>query len=187
MTIRDGLRTKTDVIAALDEISETLSKTIEAMSPEQFTEGSAESWSAADYLKHLILSIKPVAKAFEIPSDRLVKLFGVAEHTPRDYAAIAALYDTRLAEGVRAEDAPSVMPTGYRMPDDVTDEQAYLLATWRESNQRLIRAVEALQDTDLDRHQLPHPAIGMVTFREMLLFTIHHNTMHSRDIQARAV
>lgn len=187
MTMREGVETKVALIAALDEVADAVSAAVEAMAPAQFTEGNAEAWSAADYLKHLILSVKPTAKAFEIPSDRLVKMFGVPEHTPRDYATIAALYTTRLAEGVRAEDAPSVMPTGYRMPDEVTDEKGYLLATWRESNQRLVKAVDALDEIDLDRHQLPHPAIGMVTFREMLLFTIHHNTMHSRDIQARAV
>jgi hypothetical protein len=55
--------------------------------------------------------------------------------------------------------------------------------SWNETNQRLIAAAQQWSEAELDSLQLPHPAIGMITLREMLLFTIFHNTLHWHDIQ----
>jgi len=39
-------------------------------------------------------------------------------------------------------------------------------------------------ETDLDTHQFQHAALGMITVREVLFFTIFHNTLHWNDIRA---
>ncbi len=57
------------------------------------------------------------------------------------------------------------------------------MQTWNESNQRLFDALQNWEEADLDRYQVPHPAIGPITMREMLFFTLHHNSLHWRDIQ----
>ena len=37
----------------------------------------------------------------------------------------------------------------------------------------------------LDRYQAPHPALGKLTIREMLYFTIFHNVHHARLVAER--
>lgn len=49
--------------------------------------------------------------------------------------------------------------------------------------QRLIDAVSLWTEEELDRGQLPHPVLGMVTMREMLFFTVIHNRLHAGDIE----
>lgn len=167
----------------LDLVRQAVNDAVEGMTAAQFNHSAAPEWSAAGYLKHLILSVKPLAKALSLPQEKLREMFGAAERPSRSYAEIAAAYSERLAQGVRAEDYSKVTPDSYRFPDDVTDEKRHLIDAWDEANTRLLRAVEGWDDAALDGIQMPHPAIGMVTAREMLYFTLHHNSLHWNDIQ----
>ncbi len=176
-------QTRQDIIKALKSIQLGVTNDIESMSDAQFNQGSTASWSASDYLKHLLLSLKPVARVFGFPADRLQSQFGIAEKPSRTYDEVVAVYQKRLDEGVKAEDYEKVVPAFYRFPEGISDQRAYLIQSWNETNTRLIDAVDEWQDTQLDTLQIPHPAIGMTTMREMLFFTIFHNTLHWHDIQ----
>lgn len=176
-------QSKTELIAQLRDVEASLSQTVQAISADQFDQGTVAAWSAASYLKHLILSIKPFAKALTLPKEQMQSLFGQPDHPSRTYDELVAFYKQRLAEGVRAEDFNGVTPVAYRLPDGTEDVKAYLLEVWHDAHKRLWQALEGWNDEDLDRYQLPHPALGVITLREMLFFTLHHNTLHWHDIQ----
>jgi hypothetical protein len=110
-------------------------------------------------------------------------MFGQPDHPSMPYAELVAQYHRALARGIRAEDYPQVTPVAYRMPEGVTDEKQYLRDTWDDANQRLVAALANWDDANLDTHQLPHPAMGLITVREMLFFTVYHNTLHGNDMQ----
>ncbi len=175
-------QTKADLIDQLGQAQRDVAAVVESLTTAQFN-SSSEGWSAAGYLKHLLLSVKPFVRAFQFPADQLERRFGLAQRPSMTYAELAAAYDARLAEGIKAEDYDKVLPTEFRMPEGVEDEQAYLLQSWNESNARLLETISGWQEADLDRYQLPHPALGVLTLREMLFFTLHHNTLHGRDIK----
>ncbi|MDX2141486.1 MAG: DinB family protein [Chloroflexota bacterium] len=179
-----NISTLADIVTELARIQQAVVSLTDGMSQQQFFHETETRWSPAGYLKHLILSIKPVAKALALPPTRILSLFGAPAQPSRSYDQIVSAYSTRLAEGIRAEDYENVTPGFFRLPAGTTDEQRYLIDTWNDSNTRLITAAEAWAEADLDTHQLPHPAIGAVTVREMLYFTIYHNTLHWRDIEA---
>ncbi|MDX2162893.1 MAG: DinB family protein [bacterium] len=174
--------TKTEIVEALRVVQTGLSQDVHHMTPEQF-DRAEEGWTAAGYLKHLLLSIKPLVRVYEMPPENILRMFRRPEHTPRSYADLCAAYNMRLAEGIRAEDYDKVVPEAYRMPDDVTDARVYLAQSWNEAHERLFAALDGWTDADLDAHQVPHPALKVVTLREMLFFTLHHNTLHWRDMQ----
>ena len=99
----------------------------------------------------------------------LARLFGKPERASKTYDEIVAAYQARLGEGIRAEDFDRVTPAFYRFPEGVADEQAYLVETWDESNQRLFDALRFWDEADLDGYQILHPAMGPVTVRERML------------------
>ncbi len=183
MTTYSPPQTKADVIERLADVQRGLIDTVSAMSNDQFYKGSAESWSAADYLKHLLLSIKPLVKAIRLPKDQLQGMFGLATGGSRSYEAFVELYTSMLSKGLRAEDYNAVVPATYRLPQSDKDEKTLLTESWDDANTRLIDALAAWDESDLDVFQLPHPGVGMITLREMLYFTLYHNTMHWGDIQ----
>jgi hypothetical protein len=174
------------IVEALQTIRENVHQLALHMPEAIFFNGTAENWSAADYLKHLILSIKPLAKALKFPAERLSAMFGTAERASLTYDEVVARYKVRLSEGIRAEDYEGVTPAFYRFPEGVTDIKAYLIETWQEANQRLLTVVDGWSEADLDQCLIPHPAIGSITVREMLFFTVYHNDLHAGDIQRAA-
>lgn len=177
------LHAKADIIARLKAVQTGLNETAGAITPEQFERLTGDEWSAADYLKHLILSVKPFARVISIPLDKLREMFGTPDRVSMSFEDLVTLYHRRLNEGMRAEKVPSVTPIEYRLPPDMTDLKSTLLTAWNEGNNRLIAALDIIEEEALDQYQLPHPAVGLITVREMLYFTVYHNTMHWQDIQ----
>jgi len=176
-------QTKSELVEQLTAVHQDIKAVIENTPADQFDIGTNQSWSAAGYLKHLILSVKPMAKAISFPQEQLRSMFGQSERGSRPYEEVVAQYKARLAEGVRAEDFDRVVPEFYRIPEGVQDVQAYLAQTWDDSNQRLFGALANWSEADLDSYQLPHPAIGLITVRETLFFTLYHNRLHCNDMQ----
>ncbi len=176
-------RTKPEIIIALEASRDFVTDTIAKMSDEQFYTAAVPGWCAADYLKHLILSVKPVARVYEFPPEKLAGRFGVATRPSISYTALAEKYQAVLATGVRAEDYPKVTPVSYIIPDDVQEERAYLVQTWHDANNRMVAALTTWTEATLDHYLIPHPALSETTAREMAFFTIHHNRLHGLDIQ----
>ena len=50
---------------------------------------------------------------------------------------------------------------------------------------RLHGAITRWGERALDRFRLPHPALGQLTVREMLFFTLYHNLHHVLNVAAR--
>jgi hypothetical protein len=110
-------------------------------------------------------------------------MFGKSQHPPMTYQALTEDYQRRVNEGVRAEDFSDVTPNVFRMPADLPDAKAYLSAQWDKANAELVAALGHWTEDQLDQHQLPHPAIGAISVRSMLFFTVYHNRLHAQDIR----
>ncbi|MCC6804401.1 MAG: DinB family protein [Anaerolineae bacterium] len=178
--------TKPEIIERLRDIQHEVAVIVAAIPPARFDAGSAESWSPAGYLKHLLLSVKPFAKAVTFPPDALKRRFGSPDRPMLPYAELCARYQARLDGGIRAEDYEAILPTAFRMPDDAANVQAYLIDLWNEAHDRMIGGLDVWTEAHLDGVAILHPAIGTISVREMLFFTIFHNTLHWNDIRAAA-
>lgn len=171
-----------EITARLRQSSDSISENAATMPEARFFAGTDEDWSAANYLKHLILVVKPFAKGLTMPREVLVRMFGTSAAPSRSYDEVVEQYRAVLATGLGAQNVPGVMPTGYRMPEGVTDERAYLVETWQDAVQRVFTALDSWTEDELDHYQMLHPAIRKATIREMLYFNIYHNEIHRDDI-----
>lgn len=145
-----------------------------ALSPGEFTRGTAERWSPAHHLHHLILSNKPVAYALTLPRDRLPLRPG--DLPSREYMQVRDLYREALATGVRA--------SGRYLPDPHGTQDA-LVAEYSGTLELLEHNLLMYwTDAELDAHTLVHPVLGPLSVREMLFFTLYHNEHHLRGVQA---
>lgn len=173
--------TKNELITALTEIQNEITQVSAAMPYEAFLQDYPDRWSAAEYLQHLILSVKPLAKALAMPPAQLGQLFGAADHPSRSFEELVADYEAALIPFTQS--LTGVTPVGYRMPEEVTHIKHYLIETWQDANQRLFTALAGWSEDALDQYHLQHPLLGMLTVREMLFFTLHHNRSHCEDIR----
>lgn len=67
----------------------------------------------------------------------------------------------------------------------VADRDA-LLEKLEKTAEKLVKLVGKWSEADLDAYILPHPLLGKVTIREMMMFTVYH-VGHHRNIVQRMV
>jgi hypothetical protein len=142
-----------------------------------------DAWSPADNVRHLLKSNRPVLRALTTPKVLLLFRFGAGLRPSRTYPEVRERYLARLAAGVTAgRFAPR--PLGS---SDQTDEQrSSLMAALDQVSENLTGAVSNWREWQLDRLRLPHPALGRLTVREMLFFTLYHNLHHVQNVARRA-
>lgn len=139
-------------------------------------------WSPAQNAVHLTQSTRPVATALGLPKWILGLLFGRAGNPSSSYAALRARYQEVLAKGGGAgRFSPRELPP----PSEPRPKRARLVADLEAAVATLARRVETWSETDLDLYRLPHPLLGKLTIREMLLFTVQHLAHHGSKVAER--
>ena len=174
--------TRDEIAAELERVHAATRSFWDAFHSDEFFAPIDDAWSPADNVRHLVRSVRPLAKAMRLP--RLVPrlLFGKATAPSRDFATLVADYQALLAAGGKAGRfaPPALEPTVER-------------ATYRrELMHRYDQAIESLSGTlggwsepTLDSARLPHPLLGKLTAREMLFFTVYHLAHHARNVARR--
>jgi DinB superfamily len=143
-----------------------------------------EVWAPADQVRHLTKSCRAIAKGFEIPRPLVALRFGVPLRKSRDYRTMVDVYQQRLRRGIRQNPfAPRVLE-----PHEQTKEgRARTMREHAETIDRLCRAIERYPEWSLDRLRVRHPALGMITMRELGLFALLHNVHHVQIAEERRV
>ncbi len=164
---------KAKIAALLDEKHGLLTSWLAEHSPEKWATGPAGKWTTGQHILHLIQSTKPLLMAFSLPGFVLRLRFGTANRPSREYQAIVDRYHERLAANVGR-----VSPFSQNMPDTQPDEKEKLMADLTALNQKLNRRMSRFSEAQLDRLVLPHPLMGKMTLREILLWNAYHTEHH---------
>ena len=171
-----AITTKIDLINALKDANERVTKWFSEIPAENFFARNGEVWSASDNMDHLIKSHKPITKAFRLPKFTLQAMFGKPEKTSVTYEELCEIYRDAIAKGGQA--FGRYLPE-QQSPTDPEKAKSDLLNQFSKASAELVSAVEKWNENELDRSFLPHPLIGKLTVREMLYFTIYHNLRHA--------
>lgn len=100
----------------------------------------------------------------------------------RTYAEVRERYFARLAAGVTAG---RFTPKPLADAEQTEEQRSGLLSDLDQVSEHLTGAVSGWREWPLDRLRLPHPALGRLTVREMLFFTLYHNLHHVRNVERR--
>ncbi|HWM93007.1 MAG TPA: DinB family protein [Thermoanaerobaculia bacterium] len=141
-----------------------------------------DAWSPADNVRHLLKSNRPVARALGMPKALLLIRFGAGLRDSRTYPEVRERYLAALASGVQAG---RFAPKPLEASDQTEEQRSSLMASLDEVSESLTRSVSGWREWPLDRLRLPHPALGRLTVREMLFFTLYHNLHHVQNVARR--
>ena len=168
-------QTSRELQDSFHQIASEISRTVSSLPPNDFLRSpSPEAWNIRQLLDHLVRSIQPVAKVMGTPKRVLLRSFGKPQSGSRAFDAIQAVYDSELAGGAVA--------AGPFLPDPAAGDSEILQA-WQTACADFQNSLSAWSDEDLDTHQVPHPLIGLLTIREMVMFSIHHCRHHFEEIE----
>lgn len=175
--------TKTEIHAGLVRLEKEITTYLEALEPDELLAPQGEAWSPERHLRHLTKSVGAVAAGMRAPKILLRLKFGRPRKPSRSFGEVVDLYRAALSAGAEA--------TGRYVPSDRPEEVSAkewrdgVFSRWRRASGALSGAVERWSETALDRHQAPHPLLGVMTVREILFFTLYHNAHHARRIAER--
>lgn len=141
-----------------------------------------DAWSPGDNVRHLTKAMRAVTSGLEQPRLLLRLMFGRSSHGSRDAERLRRDYLQALARGGQAgRFAPRRRASAY----DIDVERQRIMSAHALAVHRLCGALRRWPERELDRLRLPHPLLGKLTVREMLLFTLYHNEHHVNVVKRR--
>lgn len=166
---------KSEILKKLSEGFSLVENTLHHTENQVFFLQKDDKWSAAENIKHLILSVNPLNIAFSLPNFTLL-FFGKLNRPPKNYAEIVEKYHQKLAEGAVA--SPKFIPEAINIDSNKED----LFQEFKKTNNKFLKKLDNFEEDDLDKYLIPHPVLGKLTIREMLYFTICHTLHHHKAI-----
>lgn len=146
-----------------------------AMSAREFVSPIGTAWSPADNVRHLTKSVVPLMRVMRVPKIVLRLMYGTSPSMSRSYRELVSIYHTALRRGAQAGRFAPEPRAEIGSPDEYRRQ---VLARHHAAVDGLATEVTAWQHHHIDALRLPHPVLGKLTVREMLLWTLYHNLHH---------
>jgi len=177
MVINANIRTKEEILNALIEVFDRTSQYCLDQDDDLFEKPiRAGKWSTAQNIDHLSSSTFPIAKAMAMPKLAMKMTFGTNNRDEKSIDELFEKYKKGLASGIKA-------PAQFEPPLISNDQKKETLSKFIYAKEKLIKVSEKWNEKSLSKYIIPHPAIGKLTIREMLFFTIFHTEHHLNTIK----
>jgi hypothetical protein len=167
---------KEEIIQLLEKEHLTLVTWLEKQPDKNWEKGPDNKWTTGQHVLHLVDSLKKLNYALSIPKFILKNKYGVSNRALRPYAAVTKRYEERLAE---SQAKAKTFNAGLKTSP--LNEKKRLIDTLITQNKKLQYKTNKWKDAHLDTLILPHPLMGKMPIREIIMWTAHH-TKHHRDL-----
>ena len=151
---------------------------LENQPEDSWIQGPDGKWTTGQQALHLLQSIRPLNDALSLPKFLLRFKFGKANRPVRDYDAIVQRYQERL------EDAKGKTFKGSEnMKIPTLSDKHYILNRLQTEYKKLQYKTRKISDKNLDTVILPHPLMGKMPVREIIMWTAYHVEHHTASLK----
>lgn len=168
---------KEDIVNVLEEKHQELFNWLENQPDENWDKGPEGKWTTGQHIEHLVDSIKKVNHAMSFPKFLLKYKFGTSNRDVRSYNEVAKRYQEKLSVN---QDRARVFNQNVTTPP--LHKKKQLLATLQIQNKKLQHKTKKWKDKNLDNLILPHPLMGKMPIREIVMWTAHHTEHHAKTL-----
>jgi len=175
-------RTREAICAALATLHEESVQYWSTLSTAQFLAPINDAWSPADNVRHLTKSMRAVTTGLGMHWLILRLRFGAADGAARTYEQIRVAYKKALLAGGTAG---PFAPKPLENVQDPEAERERIMEQHRVAREALCAATMRWDQESFDKLRLPHPLLGKLSLREMMLFTLYHNLHHVDNVKNR--
>ena len=166
-----------ELLAALESGSREIEVFFRALPKEAFFKGDDTRWGPAHHISHLTLAYKRAGRAFAAP-DALPPYNGGPARTLEQ---LSAAYAAKISQVPAEQLLKNPLPPKIG-PDSV---QADVVSEYVTASAALREAAGRWSDADCDARAVPHPFLGLLSAREMLLFFVMHDRRHYDGVRRR--
>ena len=165
---------KKSIIDLLEKKHQKLFDWINNQPNENWEKGPKNKWTTGQQIQHLIDSLQLLNNALSYPKFILKYKFGTSNRPSRSYDEVAKRYEERLDEN---QEKARVFNQNLKKP--LLSEKEHLLNRLQIQNKKLQYKTNKIKDKDLDTLLIPHPLMGKMTLREIIMWTAHHTEHHT--------
>lgn len=162
---------KSEIITNLNESHVTFWKSaIQLPNPTISKKGK---WSVYQNVDHINIALMRLGNYLALPKSQIETLCGLSERTSTSYEKLVKIYLKAISSGIKATEPfiPEVNLNG---------NIAELISHGRGLLKIFISNLNDWTEEELDLYHCPHPALGTITVRETLYFTIYHAQHHKQ-------
>ena len=166
----------------ISEINSLLGKNFEEVHNWVLEEGnekwtyspSPERWSVGQHILHLLQANQALLKGLKIPNIIKRYQFGKRNRPSRTYDVVVKNYKNKLSEIPQGTVAP--ISKSMPQPKDIYREKC--LKNFYILTEKIKKKSTELSNNTLDNLLLPHPLMGRMTIRELLMWNAYHTQHH---------
>lgn len=162
-----------EIAAAIEQKHQALFDWLDQQSDEQWTQGPDGKWTVGQHVLHLVNSLKMLNKALMLPKFMIRYKFGTSNRPSRTYQEVAQRYQQKLddnRERARSFNADLEVPG--------IERRRSLLNSLQIQQKKLQFKTRKMRDKHFDKLLLPHPLMGRMTLREIIMWTAYHTDHH---------
>ncbi len=170
------IKTKAELVKELNDSFNSLISVSTLVKDDMYNVSKHNKWTPAENIAHLVNATKMTRLAFGLPKFVHVLLYGKPGRCSHGYTKVVDNYQKKLQNGAVA--------TGLYVPKKTNYEKQRLHSKLRDEGNKLIAALDKKwEDEQLDKYQIAHPILGLLTVRELAYFTLYHNSHHQESIR----
>ena len=169
---------KEAIVDLLEEKHKVLFDWLESQPNENWEKGPTDKWTTGQQIQHLTDSLQLLNNALSYPKFLLKYKFGTCNREPRDYNTVSKKYQQKLSEN---QDRAKKFNQNLKKP--LEKERENLLNKLQIQNKKLQYKTNKLKDKHLDSLVIPHPLMGKMTIREIVMWTAHHTEHHTEILK----
>jgi DinB superfamily len=171
---------KETIVDLLDQKHTELITWLKQQPDDAWEQGPEGKWTQGQQALHLLQSIKPLNNALSLPKFLLRYKFGKANRPVRAYDDIVKRYHERL------EDAKGKTFKGSQnMKIPTITDKNFILNRLQTESKKLQYKTKKISDKNLDTVVLPHPLMGKMPVREIIMWTAYHVEHHMETLKSK--
>ncbi|WP_250432377.1 DinB family protein [Hanstruepera flava] len=169
---------KEAIAELLEEKYSNLIEWLNLQDDSKWETGPEGKWTTGQHTLHLLQSIKPLNKAMSMPKFVLKYKFGKANRDVRNYDTVCKRYDERLvdAQGKTFKGSQNMKVPSIKDKD-------YLLNRLQIEQKKLQAKTRRWKDNSLNTVILPHPLMGKMPVRELVMWSAYHVEHHTNTLK----
>jgi hypothetical protein len=169
---------KVEIADLLEEKHKELFSWLENQPEENWEKGPETKWSTSQHIQHLVDSLQLLNNALSYPRFILKYKFGTCNRELRSYETVAENYEEKLLENKE-----KVNTFNKNLKKPTLKERDRLLTRLQIQQKKLQYKTVHITERNLDTLVLPHPLMGKMTVREIIMWTAYHTEHHIKTLQ----
>lgn len=169
---------KEEIVQLLDSSYTSFIEFVLNSGQEFWLSAPPNKWTTGQHTLHLLQSTKPLNLALSLPKVLIRWKYGTSNRSPRSYQQVVMRYKERLAEN-----QGKVYKASENMGFPDHSEKSYLLDRLQVESKKLQYKTQHLSDKALDKYILPHPLMGKMPFREIIMWSAYHAEHHLQTLK----